>query len=54
MTYKTKFIAEIGSNHNRSLKDVINLLMAKTLGFLQLNFNYLKLRNYSQKTQKTF
>ena len=55
MTYKTKFIAEIGSNHNRSLKRCYQLIdKAKTLGFLQLNFNYLKLRNYSQKTQKNF
>ena len=54
MTYKTKFIAEIG-NHNRSLKRCYQLIdKAKLWVFLQLNFNYLKLRNYSQKTQKLF
>ena len=55
MKLKTKFIAEIGSNHNRDIKRCYKLIdEAKNLGFFAGNFNYLRLMNYFLKMQKTF
>ena len=43
MKKKTKFIAEIGSNHNRNLKRVYKLInKAKELEFYAVKFQFLK------------
>ena len=56
MTYKTKFIAEIGSNHNRSLKRCYQLIdKAKTLGFFAVKFQLFKIEElFSKDAKKLF
>ena len=50
MNFKTKFIAEIGSNHNRSLSRCYKLINeAKKLGFYAVKFQLFKLKNYFLK-----
>ena len=56
MTYKTKFIAEIGSNHNRSLKRCYKLIdEAKSLGFFAVKFQLFKIEKlFSKGAKKLF
>ena len=56
MTYKTKFIAEIGSNHNRSLKRCYKLIdEAKSLGFFAVKFQLFKIEKlFSTGAKKLF
>ena len=47
---KINFIAEISSNHNKNLKRTLNMIdSAKKVDLIQLNFSYLKLKNYLLK-----
>ena len=50
---KQKFIAEIGSNHNRSLKRCFKLIdEAKKLGFYAVKFQLFKIDNLFSKDAK--
>ena len=52
--YKTKFIAEIGSNHNKSLKRCYMLIdKAKELGFYAVKFQLFKINKLFSKDAKT-
>ena len=56
MKKKTKFIAEIGSNHNRNLKRVYKLInKAKELEFYAVKFQFFKIEKlYSKKAKKLY
>ncbi len=56
MTYKTKFIAEIGSNHNKDLKRCYKLIdEAKKLGFYAVKFQLFKINKlFSKDAKKLF
>ena len=53
---KTKFIAEIGSNHNKNLKRCFKLIdKAKSLGFYAVKFQLFKIdKLFSKDAKKTF
>ena len=53
MMHKTKFIAEIGSNHNKSLKRCYKLIdKAKELGFYAVKFQLFKIDKLFSKDAK--
>ena len=56
MTYKTKFIAEIGSNHNKDLKRCYKLIdEVKKLGFYAVKFQLFKINKlFSKDAKKLF
>ena len=56
MKKKTKFIAEIGSNHNRNLKRIYKLIKkAKELEFYAVKFQFFKIEKlYSKKAKKLY
>ena len=54
MKSKTKLIAEIGSNHNKSLKRCFKLIdEAKSLGFYAVKFQLFKINQLFSKDAKT-
>ena len=56
MTFKTKFIAEIGSNHNKDLKRCYKLIdEVKKLGFYAVKFQLFKINKlFSKDAKKLF
>ena len=55
MNFKTKFIAEIGSNHNRSLSRCYKLIdEAKKLGFYAVKFQLFRIEKLFSKDAKKF
>lgn len=53
MNYKTKFIAEIGSNHNRDLNRCYRLIdEAKDLGFYAVKFQLFRIEKLFSKDAK--
>ena len=49
MNFKTKFIAEIGSNHNRSLSRCYKLINEAKNWFLCMEFQLFRIENYFLK-----
>ena len=56
MKLKTKFIAEVGSNHNRNIKRCYRLIdEARNLGFYAVKFQLFKINElYSKDAKKLF
>ena len=56
MKFKTKLIAEIGSNHNRDIRRCYKLIdEAKNLGFYAVKFQLFKINElFSKDAKKTY